>query len=396
MSQARTDAGAESFLPTGDSLRIRRVNRQVLQVAGFDSTVLVLGESGTGKEVVARAIHENSPRANRPFVAINCGAIPGELLESELFGHEKGSFTGALAMRRGRFELAEGGTLFLDEIGDMNPSMQVKLLRVLQERVFERVGSGTPQRCDVRIIAATHRNLEECIAKGTFREDLYYRLAVVPVEMPALRERSEDLPALVASLSERIQAAHRRPLRLLPETVAALQRYRWPGNVRELGNLLERLSVQGDGSPVGIADLPERYQPADWVPPAELADAQLASPSLAVARTLDPLADLKYLADDEPTTAELAIADEMLSAPVNGVANGNVVELPSQVALPAEGMDLRAYLEHLERSLILKALEAADGTVAQAARLLGLRRTTLVEKLRKYNLTTAELTATGT
>jgi sigma-54 specific flagellar transcriptional regulator A len=396
MSQARTDAGAESFLPTGDSLRIRRVNRQVLQVAAFDSTVLVLGESGTGKEVVARAIHENSPRANRPFVAINCGAIPGELLESELFGHEKGSFTGALAMRRGRFELAEGGTLFLDEIGDMNPTMQVKLLRVLQERVFERVGSGTAQRCDVRIIAATHRNLEECIAKGTFREDLYYRLAVVPVEMPALRERSEDLPALIAALAGRIQAAHRRALKLLPETIAALQRYRWPGNVRELGNLLERLSVQGDGSPVAIADLPERYQPTDWVPPVELADAQLASPSLAVARTLDPLADLKNLADDEPTAAELAIADEMLSAPVNGVANGNLVELPSQVALPAEGMDLRAYLEHLERSLILKALEAADGTVAQAARLLGLRRTTLVEKLRKYNLTTAELTATGT
>ena len=375
MSQTRTEAGAESFLPTGESLRMRRVNRQILQVAGFDSTVLVLGESGTGKEVVARAIHENSPRANRPFVAINCGAIPGELLESELFGHEKGSFTGALAMRRGRFELAEGGTLFLDEIGDMNPTMQVKLLRVLQERVFERVGGGTAQRCDVRIIAATHRNLEECIAKGTFREDLYYRLAVVPVEMPALRERSEDLPALVA----------------------ALQRHRWPGNVRELANLLERLSVQGDGSPVGIADLPERYQPADWVPPVEVADAQLVSPALAVARTQDPLADLKNLADDEPTTAELQAADEMLSSPAgHGVANGNVVELPIQVVLPAEGMDLRAYLEHLERSLILKALEAAHGTVAQAARLLGLRRTTLVEKLRKYNLTTAELTATGT
>ena len=396
MSQTRTEGAAGNYLPTGDSMRMRRVNRQILQVAGFDSTVLVLGESGTGKEVVARAIHENSPRANRPFVAINCGAIPGELLESELFGHEKGSFTGALAMRRGRFELAEGGTLFLDEIGDMNPTMQVKLLRVLQERVFERVGSGTPQRCDVRIIAATHRNLEECIAKGTFREDLYYRLAVVPVEMPALRERSEDLPALIAVLSERVQAAHRRALRILPETVAALQRYRWPGNVRELANLLERLSVQGDGSPVAIADLPERYQPADWVPPVEIADARLASPGLAVARAQDPLADLKNLSEDEPTAAELQAADEMLTAHATAFANGNVLELPQQVALPAEGMDLRAYLEHLERSLILKALEAAHGTVAQAARLLGLRRTTLVEKLRKYNLTTAELTATGT
>jgi sigma-54 specific flagellar transcriptional regulator A len=395
MSHNRIDTEAARFLPTGDSMRMRRVNRQILQVAGFDTTVLVLGESGTGKEVVARAIHENSPRANRPFVAINCGAIPGELLESELFGHEKGSFTGALAMRRGRFELAEGGTLFLDEIGDMNPTMQVKLLRVLQERMFERVGSGTPQRCDVRIIAATHRNLEECIAKGTFREDLYYRLAVVPVEMPALRDRSEDLPALIAVLAERVQAAHRRPLKLLPETVAALQRHRWPGNVRELANLLERLSVQGDGSPVGIADLPDRYQPADWVPPAELADPRLASPSLAVARFQDPLADLKNLADDEPSVDELHAADDVLSATI-GHARGNVLELATPVALPAEGMDLRAYLEHLERSLILKALEAANGTVAQAARLLGLRRTTLVEKLRKYNLTSTELTATGT
>ena len=395
MSHTRTEA--DNFLPTGDSMRIRRVNRQILQVAAFDSTVLVLGESGTGKEVVARAIHENSPRANRPFIAINCGAIPGELLESELFGHEKGAFTGALAMRRGRFELAEGGTLFLDEIGDMNPTMQVKLLRVLQERMYERVGSGTTQRCDVRIIAATHRNLEECISKGTFREDLYYRLAVVPVEMPALRERSEDLPALIASLSERVQAAHRRALRLQPETVTALQRYRWPGNVRELANLLERLSVQGDGSPVSIADLPERYQPADWVPPVEVADAQLCSASLAVARLQDPLAELKNLADDEPSLAERVEADSLLSAPsTGGQVDGNVVEMPVQVALPAEGMDLRAYLEHLERSLILKALEAANGTVAQAARLLGLRRTTLVEKLRKYNLTTAELTATGT
>ncbi|MFM2289055.1 MAG: hypothetical protein RL684_2198 [Pseudomonadota bacterium] len=395
MSHTRTEA--DNFLPTGDSMRIRRVNRQILQVAAFDSTVLVLGESGTGKEVVARAIHENSPRANRPFIAINCGAIPGELLESELFGHEKGAFTGALAMRRGRFELADGGTLFLDEIGDMNPTMQVKLLRVLQERMYERVGSGTTQRCDVRIIAATHRNLEECISKGTFREDLYYRLAVVPVEMPALRERSEDLPALIASLSERVQAAHRRALRLQPETVTALQRYRWPGNVRELANLLERLSVQGDGSAVSIADLPERYQPADWVPPVEVADAQLSSASLAVARLQDPLAEIKNLADDEPSLAEMAEADSLLSAPfAGGQVNGNVVEMPVQVALPAEGMDLRAYLEHLERSLILKALEAANGTVAQAARLLGLRRTTLVEKLRKYNLTTAELTATGT
>jgi sigma-54 specific flagellar transcriptional regulator A len=391
MNQTPSDAQVTTFLPTGDSLPIRRVNRLIRQVAGFDSNVLILGESGTGKEVVARAIHECSPRAHRPFIAINCGAIPGELLESELFGHEKGSFTGALAMRRGRFELAEGGTVFLDEIGDMPTCMQVKLLRVLQERMYERVGSCAPQRCDVRIVAATHRNLEDCIAKGSFREDLYYRLNVVPVEMPALRDRADDLPQLIASLSERVQASHRQPLRLLPETIAALQRYRWPGNVRELANLLERLSIQSGGQPVGIADLPERYQPADWIPSVEMADTQLTPVSLAIQRVHDPLVELKNLADQDLPAA--ANGDD--DAAVATVA-GNVMPMPAPDLLPAEGMDLRAYLENLERSLITKALEAAGGTVAQAARLLGLRRTTLVEKLRKYGLAAGELTATGT
>ena len=177
--------------------------RLIRQVAAHDSSVLILGESGTGKELAARAIHDASPRRQRPFVAINCGAIPAELLESELFGHEKGSFTGAIAARKGRFEIAEGGTLFLDEIGDMSLPMQVKLLRVLQERVFERVGNHTPIRCNVRIIAATHRNLEESIARGAFREDLFYRLNVFPIEMPALRTRIEDLPLLMRDFADR-------------------------------------------------------------------------------------------------------------------------------------------------------------------------------------------------
>src|SRR5580698_2142849 len=194
-SSARAESAHAALvhLPSGTSAPIRAVNHLIRQVAAFDSTVLILGESGTGKEVAARAIHDTSPRCDRPFIPINCGAIPSELLESELFGHEKGAFTGALAARKGRFELAEGGTLFLDEIGDMNPTMQVKMMRVLQERTYERVGSCHSQRCDVRIIAATHRNLEESIAKGTFREDLYYRLNVVPIEMPPLRERGADL-----------------------------------------------------------------------------------------------------------------------------------------------------------------------------------------------------------
>src|ERR1700734_1557304 len=253
-----------AMLPTGHSPAIRHVNHLIGQVAAFDSNVLILGESGTGKEVVARAIHAASPRRARTFVPINCGAIPAELLESELFGHEKGAFTGALATRKGRFEMAEGGTIFLDEIGDMNPTMQVKLLRVLQERVFERVGSCVSQRCDVRIIAATHHDLEESIAKGTFREDLFYRLNVVPIEMPPLRDRAEDLPLLIADLVQRIGAAGRPPVQFASATIDALKTYRWPGNVRELGNLIERMSIQCGARPVAIADLPARYRPPDW------------------------------------------------------------------------------------------------------------------------------------
>ena len=379
MTDKNAIAANEANLPTGQSLAIRRVNRLIQQVAAYDSNVLILGESGTGKEVVARAIHECSGRRERPFVPINCGAIPGELLESELFGHEKGAFTGALNARKGRFELAEGGTIFLDEIGDMNPTMQVKLLRVLQERVYERVGSCTSQRCDVRIIAATHRNLEERIVQGTFREDLYYRLNVVPVEMPPLRERGADLPLLIATLSERITATRGLPVRLLPETVSALQGYAWPGNVRELANLLERLAIQCAGDAATVADLPARYQPAGWVPPVVIAETAEHVEDPLADTLADPLADLKRL--EEPAVPSIA----PLAA-----------DPGAEFELPPEGMDLRNYLENLERRLITRALDLAGGTVAQAARLLGLRRTTLVEKLRKYGLTTGDLSATGT
>ena len=375
MSNKDPTATAAVALPTGHSVAIQRVNRLIRQVAAYDSNVLILGESGTGKEVVARAIHDSSPRRLRPFIPINCGAIPSELLESELFGHERGSFTGALSTRKGRFELAEGGTIFLDEIGDMNPVMQVKLLRVLQERVYERVGSCSSQHCNVRIIAATHRNLEERIAQGTFREDLYYRLNVVPVEMPPLRERLADLPLLITTLGARVQATGGTAVRLLPETLAALQQYRWPGNVRELANLLERLAIQCAGEPAAVADLPARYQPAGWVAPAEP----------LIRESLDPLVELKLL-EGSPVAAAAAAAVVVDVAPSADVA----------VELPPGGIDLRAYLENLERRLITQALASAGGTVAHAARLLGLRRTTLVEKLRKYDLTGADLSATGT
>ena len=216
----------------GNSDSIRQVRRLIEQVANTEASVLLLGESGTGKEVVARNIHALSSRHSKPFIPINCGAIPAELLESELFGHEKGAFTGAITSRQGRFELANGGTLFLDEIGDMPLAMQVKLLRVLQERCFERVGSNRSVEVNVRIIAATHRNLEQAIEEGKFREDLFYRLNVFPIDMPPLRARREDLPLLVNELIARIEGENRPSVRIMPGALEALSRYQWPGNVR--------------------------------------------------------------------------------------------------------------------------------------------------------------------
>jgi sigma-54 dependent transcriptional regulator, flagellar regulatory protein len=373
-------------LPTGHSVLIRQVNHLIGQVAAFDSNVLILGESGTGKEVVARAIHEASPRRQRPFVPINCGAIPAELLESELFGHEKGAFTGALATRKGRFEIAESGTIFLDEIGDMNPTMQVKLLRVLQERVFERVGSCVSQRCDVRIIAATHNNLEQSIVKGTFRADLYYRLNVVPIDMPPLRERGEDLPLLIADLTHRFGNAGRPQVKFARATVEALKAYHWPGNVRELGNLIERMSIQCGARAVTIADLPARYRPPDWSAAADAAASNQAAAELIASApatsvlgpALEALSrDAGTAEDDEPPSMDQHLADALLD------------EFPDE-------FDLRNHLESLEQGLIERAMRAANGTVAQAARLLGLRRTTLVEKLRKYSLTGSDTAATET
>src|SRR5262245_289052 len=264
LSAADTPERSRAPLPSGTPPAFREVSALVRQVASHASTVLILGESGTGKEVAARAIHDLSPRRNRPFVAVNCGAIPAELLESELFGHEKGAFTGAVSARKGRFEIAEGGTPFLDEIGDMSPSMQVKLLRVLQERVFERVGNHEPMRCNVRIIAATHRNLEESIKRNTFREDLFHRLNVFPIEMPALRARLEDLPLLVRDFTAMNVAEGRGQVQLSLRALAALALCPWPGNVRELANLIERLSIVAAGRTADIQDLPAKYRPADW------------------------------------------------------------------------------------------------------------------------------------
>jgi len=361
--QAETN---DATMPTGSSAAIRDVTRLIRQVAAHDSSVLILGESGTGKELAARAVHDASPRRQRPFVAINCGAIPAELLESELFGHEKGSFTGAIAARKGRFEIAEGGTLFLDEIGDMSLPMQVKLLRVLQERVFERVGNHTPIRCNVRIIAATHRNLEAAIAKGAFREDLFYRLNVFPIEMPSLRTRLEDLPMLVRDFSQRNLAEGRSRVEPTARALKVLSHYPWPGNVRELGNLIERLSILCPNRAVDVADLPLKYRPADLL--AEL----------------DLSAELEQQAIE---AVDLDIDDEVLEDDSDAVSMLTHTEPgEAMVQLPPDGIDLRDHLFTIERDLIQQALSRAGGTVAHAARLLKLRRTTLVEKLRKFHM----------
>jgi len=397
------NAGFSARIPSGKSSAIREVSALIRKVSAHDSSVLVLGESGTGKEVVARAIHDSSPRRGSAFVAVNCGAIPAELLESELFGHEKGAFTGAYTSRRGRFEIAEGGTLFLDEIGDMSLPMQVKLLRVLQERVFERVGNHQPIRCNVRIIAATHRNLDDAISKGSFRGDLFYRLNVFPIEMPSLRERIEDLEVLVAEFVAQNERAGRPPLRILPRAMDALRAYAWPGNVRELGNLVERLSVLHGDQPVDILDLPSKYRAgylSDEAMASLLADLAAAEPLDGADLIAEELIQEEVIEDaaadsiDQPGDAATLqrpvgaapAANWAPPAPMAPQASPATSSSPTAPHLPAEGMDLRAYLNDIEHALIVEALGRSGGTVSQAARLLGLRRTTLVEKMRRFGL----------
>lgn len=347
----------------GRSQGISEVRHLIDQVANTDANVLILGESGTGKEVVARNIHYHSQRGKGPFVPVNCGAIPPELLESELFGHEKGAFTGAISSRKGRFELAEAGTLFLDEIGDMPPSMQVKLLRVLQERCFERVGGNKTIHVNVRVVAATHRNLDVMIEEGTFREDLFYRLNVFPIEMPALRERIEDIPLLIQELMVRLEAEGGNQIHLTPRAIASLMDHEWAGNVRELANLIERLLILYPGQTVDVNRLPKKYRYSD------LPEFQ-------------PEVNIPY-EDDE--TLERDALNDVFALDNTEDEEDNFVQNPSG-ELPAEGLDLKALLADLEVDMIRQALEAQVGIVARAASMLGMRRTTLVEKMRKYGM----------
>jgi len=315
----------------GNSPQIQDIIKFIEKIADTDSTVLITGESGTGKELVAKTLHYYSSRSEKPFVPLNCAAIPKDILESELFGHEKGAFTGAINTRIGRFELANMGTLFLDEIGEIAPSIQAKLLRVLQEKEFERVGGVKTIKIDVRIIAATNKDLEKAVKEGSFREDLFYRLNVIPVHLPPLREIKEDIPLLIEHfLADISKRKKKEPPRLSREAVECLLNYNWQGNVRELENLIERLIILKEGEVVTTKDIPDRFH-----------------------------------------------------------SRG----LPSQhtstktYTLPASGVDINAMLDEIERSLILQAMNISNGIKSKAASLLGLNRTTLIEKMKKRNIT---------
>jgi len=318
---------------------MRRIFEQIRMVAKWNTTVLIRGETGTGKELIANAIHYNSPRARGPYVRLNCASLPESLLESEIFGHEKGAFTGAAGVRKGRFELADGGTLFLDEIGEISPAFQAKLLRVLQEGEFERVGGGRSLKVDVRVIAATHRNLEAAVDAGDFREDLYYRLNVMPITLPALRERPEDIPELARHLAARLGKLQGRPLTVTDGAVRKLTQYGWPGNVRELENCLERAAVM---SPAGTID-------ADLVRLDRGRDGHLPPPAA-------PASFAPSAASPSPAAA----------AP------------PAPVDLNDPALD--------ERSRVIAALEQAGWVQAKAARLLGMTPRQIAYRIQTLNI----------
>ncbi len=356
----------------GQSTSLADIFRIVRKVAPTDSTVLVTGESGTGKELLVRALHEGSPRKDKPFIPVNCGAIPKELLESELFGHEKGAFTHAIRTKPGRFELADTGTIFLDEIGEMDFSLQVKILRVLQEKEIERVGGMGIKKVDVRIVAATNRDLEKEVEAGRFREDLYYRLNVIPLHLPPLRARGSDVLVLADHFLQIFSARKNRPLlRLAPETRRILAAYSWPGNVRELENFMERLSILTDGDIVRPDDLPAKILDSvgDWrlLPEPAAPPSPAARPSSAV----------------QPPHAQEAPVERVAPMGAPAVACASKFSWPTLADMHSFAPNLKDFLDTLEERLINEALEKADGVKNQAAELLGIKRTTLIEKIKK-------------
>jgi len=362
----------------GKSPGIVAIRQLIATVADSPATVLITGPSGTGKELVARALHEQSNRCGANFVPINCGAIPRDLVESELFGHRKGAFTGAVTDRIGRIELAHGGTLFLDEIGDLPLDMQVKLLRVLQERVVEPIGSTKPVPIDVRVVAATHRDLSAEIQAQRFREDLYYRLNVLPLRTPALSERAEDVEELLLVHAKRFALPGHRPVQFAPCLLHALELYEWPGNVRELANLVDRFSTLFPGQVLTLQGIP------DFMLPPALAELQTAmKDNDSPQQTLDMFAYVPPdFSDDEAAQALAAV-------PSTDEPDGfeDLIMLAQGMdELPKDGLPLKQRLAEIERSYIEQALSRTEGNVSRTAKLLQVQRTTLIEKINKYEL----------
>ena len=357
----------------GSSESAATLRQLVATMANSNATVMITGESGTGKELLARLLHEQSDRCGANFVPINCAAIPENLLESELFGHRKGAFTGAVADRIGRFELAHGGTIFLDEIGDMSLDMQVKLLRVLQERTVDPIGGTRQVQVDVRVVAATHRDLEAEIAAGRFREDLYYRLNVLPMVTPPLRERNADVPDLLDFFAKKCANFGKQPIRFKPDFLDALKKYPWPGNVRELSNLVDRFSTLYAGQELDLRAIPPTLLPKGLV--SAQAELQAQAPLLAKLEMTPPPEVLAEM-NDQPEEEENEI-------------EGIIMLAQGMPQLPPEGLSLKERMAQIERSIIEQALSRNSGNVSRTAKLLNLQRTTLIEKINKYDLRSA-------
>ncbi|MDG0969776.1 MAG: sigma-54 dependent transcriptional regulator [Porticoccaceae bacterium] len=363
----------------GSSPEMEELRGLIQAIAPSDSTTLITGESGTGKELVAQAIHDCSLRKSGPFIPINCGAIPKDLLESELFGHRKGSFTGAISDRKGRFQLADGGTLFLDEIGDMPMDLQVKLLRVLQERTIDPVGAVNSISIDVRVVAATHQNIHQLIDDGSFREDLYYRLNVIPIEIRALSDRLTDIPELFQEFAAQVADPEKKPIELNNGSMKTFLAYHWPGNVRELFNLIQRFTTLYPSQEINLQKIPVSLIPQGMR-------------SLLTASNTDEVPSARVAPVDTPIDEQLSPADALRSLtsdkvmePFNHIQS--VIALAQGgVDFPEEGVQLKERMLEIERGLIKEALLKSQGNVSKTARLLSVQRTTLIEKINKFGL----------
>ena len=371
------------------SPEIRALRELIKTLGPSDSTVLILGESGTGKELVAKALHECSSRAKGPFIPVNCGAIPRDLLESELFGHKRGSFTGAISDRKGRFQLADKGTLFLDEIGDMSMDLQVKLLRVLQERKVDPVGSLGAIPIDVRVIAATHQNIESLIDEGRFRKDLYYRLNIMPVEVQPLAERVKDIPVLIEHFARQQAQGAKAPISISQASMELLSNYDWPGNVRELSNLIDRYTTLYAGQEVDLRSVPVSMVPAGIKKLMERDCIGVANRAqLGNIETKPSARKLKFVKEENFRLSSIKPKDKE-----NSILDSPIDEVQRVIALaqggqdfPDEGVELKQRLLEIETHLIIEALSKAKGNVSKTARLLSLQRTTLIEKINKYGI----------